>query len=40
MKGTRNIFLLVLGAIILILFVWGCSGYNGLVKKDESVKNM
>jgi len=39
MKGTRNLTLLVIGAIVLILFVWGCSGYNGLVKKDENVKN-
>lgn len=39
MKGTRNITLLVIGAIVLILFVWGCSGYNGLVKRDENVKN-
>jgi LemA protein len=39
MKGTRNLTLLIIGAIILILFFWGCSGYNGLVKQDETVKN-
>jgi LemA protein len=39
MKGTRNLGLLVIGGIILILFVWGCSGYNGLVNQDETVKN-
>src|SRR5689334_9679262 len=39
MKGTRNLTLLVIGGIVLILFVWGCSGYNGLVKNDENVKN-
>src|SRR5689334_16058736 len=39
MKGTRNITLLVIGGIVLILFVWGCGGYNGLVKRDENVKN-
>ncbi|OQY94898.1 MAG: LemA family protein [Sphingobacteriales bacterium UTBCD1] len=39
MKGTRNLTLLIIGALILILFVWGCSGYNGLVKQDENVKN-
>ncbi len=38
MKGTRNIALIGIGAIILIFFVWGCSGYNGLVKQDEKVK--
>src|SRR4030095_8538418 len=39
MKGTRNLTLLIIGAIVLILFFWGCSGYNGLVKQDETVKN-
>jgi LemA protein len=39
MKGTRNLTLLIIGAIVLILFVWGCGGYNGLVKRDENVKN-
>lgn len=38
MKGTRNLTLLVVGGIVLILFVWGCGGYNGLVKRDEAVK--
>jgi len=39
MKGTRNITLLVILALVLILGVWGCGGYNGLVKQDEKVKN-
>lgn len=38
MKGTRNLVLLIIGAIVLIFFVWGCSGYNGLVSGDQSVK--
>jgi LemA protein len=38
MKGTRNLILLIIGALVLILGVWGCSGYNGLVKQDEKVK--
>jgi len=38
MKGTRNITLLVILGLVLILGVWGCSGYNGLVKQDESVE--
>jgi LemA protein len=38
MKGTRNLSLLIIGALVLILGVWGCSGYNGLVKQDEKVK--
>lgn len=39
MKGTRNITLLVILGLVLILGVWGCGGYNGLVKQDEKVKN-
>jgi LemA protein len=38
MKGTRNIGLLVVLGLLLILGVWGCSGYNGVVKQDENVK--
>lgn len=38
MKGTRNLGLLILGAVILIFVVWGCSGYNRLVNQDENVK--
>ena len=38
MKGTRNLTLLIIIGLILILGVWGCSGYNGLVKQDEQVK--
>ena len=38
MKGTRNLSLLIILGLILILGVWGCSGYNGLVKQDEKVK--
>jgi LemA protein len=30
--------LLIFLAIVVILVFWGCSGYNGLVKQDESVK--
>lgn len=39
MKGTKNLGWLILLGLILILGVWGCSGYNGLVKQDETVKN-
>ncbi len=35
---TRNLTLIVVLALILILGGCGCSGYNGLVKQDESVK--
>ncbi len=30
--------LLIFLAIVVIIGFWGCSGYNGLVKQDESVK--
>jgi LemA protein len=39
MKGTRNIGLIVIAALILIFVVWGCNGYNSVVKQDENVKN-
>lgn len=39
MKGTRNLALIIVGAIVLLLFVWGCGGYNSLVNQDETVKN-
>ena len=38
MKGTRNLTVLIILGLVLILGVWGCSGYNGLVKQDETVK--
>ena len=38
MKGTRNLTLLIILGLVLILGVWGCGGYNSLVKQDESVK--
>ena len=38
MKGGRNLTLLIILGLVLILGVWGCSGYNGLVKQDETVK--
>ena len=40
MKGTRNLGLLIIGAIILIFVVWGCGGYNGLVSADQNVKKV
>jgi LemA protein len=36
---TRNIGLLVILGLVFILGMWGCGGYNGLVKQDEQVKN-
>ena len=39
MKGTKNLTLLIVLGVIVILFVWGCGGYNRLVKQDETVQN-
>lgn len=36
---TRNMGLFVVLGLLLILVMWGCGGYNGLVKQDEDVKN-
>ncbi len=40
MKGTRNVALIAIGALVLILGVWGCNGYNGLKTADQSVKKV
>lgn len=40
MKGTRNIILLSVAALVLILFVWGCSGCNKIKKADQNVKKV
>lgn len=39
MKGTRNVVLIGIAAIVLILLVWGCNGQRSLVKADEQVAN-
>ena len=39
MKGTRNLTLLIVLGVIVILFMWGCGGYNRLVQQDETVQN-
>lgn len=37
--NTKNLTLIVIIGLILLLGGCGCSGYNGLVKQDESVNN-
>jgi len=37
--STKNITLIVIGALILILGWTGCNGYNGLILQDENVNN-
>ncbi len=36
--NTKNLTLIVIAALILLLGGCGCSGYNGLVQQDETVK--
>jgi LemA protein len=38
MKSGTIITLSILG-LFLLMFAWGCNGYNGLIKQDEVVKN-
>jgi LemA protein len=40
MKGTRNIVLLSIGALFLILFMWGCNGCNKIKTADQNVKKV
>jgi LemA protein len=37
--NTRNLTLIIIVAVILVFGGCACSGYNGLVAKDENVKN-
>jgi LemA protein len=37
MKGTRNLALIIIGAFVLILFVWGCNSYNGLASAETEI---
>jgi LemA protein len=38
MKGTRNIILITVGALFLIIFMWGCNGCNKIKTADQGVK--
>src|SRR5687767_9185497 len=38
MKGTRNIILIAVGALFLIIFMWGCNGCNKIKTADQGVK--
>ena len=40
MKGTRNIILLSVAALVLIFFVWGCNGCNSIKSADQNVKKV
>ena len=36
---TRNTGLFVILGIVVVLFFWGCSAYNGLIGVDQEVKS-
>ena len=38
MKGTRNITLISIAALLLILFMWGCNVRNGLASGETDIK--
>ncbi|HEU0065237.1 MAG TPA: LemA family protein, partial [Flavisolibacter sp.] len=38
MRG-RSLPLIITLIVVVVLLLWGCGGYNGLVKQDETVKN-
>lgn len=38
MKGTRNIVLLSIGALVLIFFVWGCNGCNSMASAEKKIE--
>ncbi|MGK2862946.1 MAG: LemA family protein [Chitinophagaceae bacterium] len=40
MKGTKNLGIMIVLGLILLLGVWGCSGYNGLITADQNVKKV
>lgn len=40
MKGTKNIMLISIAAILLIVLVWGCNGCNSIKAADQSVKKV
>lgn len=38
MKGTRNIMLISIAALVLIMFVWGCNLRNSLATAETDIK--
>jgi LemA protein len=37
---TSNIILITLGGLLVIIGLWTCSGYNGLVSSDQGLQNV
>ncbi len=38
--STSKMILIGLAAFVVIVFFWGCNGYNGLISADQSVKKV
>ena len=38
--STSKMILIGLAGFLLIVFFWGCNGYNGLISADQSVKKV
>jgi LemA protein len=38
--STSKMILIGLAGLLLIIFFWGCNGYNGLISADQSVKKV
>jgi len=39
MKTKKNLGWIIAGAIVVVIVLWGISGYNGMVSMDEKVSN-
>ncbi len=39
MKSKKQIWLIAVVAVVVVILLWGVSGYNGLVSMDEGVQN-
>jgi len=40
MKSSKNFILIGIGALFLILFMWGCNGCNSIKTADQNVKKV
>lgn len=38
MKGKKNLVWIIIGIVVVVLLLWGVSGYNGMVSMDEGVQ--
>lgn len=38
MNGKKNLVWIIIGIVVVVLLLWGVSGYNGMVSMDEGVQ--